>query len=86
MKMAYSKAKPATKAKGRQRPSGDDVLALRTEAGLTQQSFAELLGVSIDTVRNWEQSRTVMHAMTWEYARLLVSSDAVRKARAALYS
>jgi putative transcriptional regulator len=37
--------------------SGDDVVALRNFVGLTQESFAEALGISVHTLRNWEQGR-----------------------------
>ena len=36
---------------------GDDVVALRRFAGLTQQAFADALGISVHTLRNWEQGR-----------------------------
>lgn len=53
----------AIKASVRQRleagriESGDDVVALRKFVGLTQEKFAEALGISIHTLRNWEQGR-----------------------------
>lgn len=34
-----------------------DIVALRRFAGLTQEEFAEALGISVHTVRNWEQGR-----------------------------
>ena len=34
-----------------------DVKAIREQYGLTQSKFAELLGISIATLRNWEQGR-----------------------------
>jgi putative transcriptional regulator len=34
-----------------------DIVALRSFAGLTQEEFAEALGISIHTLRNWEQGR-----------------------------
>src|SRR5262249_23696954 len=34
-----------------------DVAALRNKLGLTQEDFAAAFGVSIGTVRNWEQGR-----------------------------
>lgn len=34
-----------------------DVRALRTGLGLTQAEFAALFGVSVHTLRNWEQGR-----------------------------
>ena len=37
--------------------SGDDVVALRRFVGLTQQQFAAALGISVHTLRNWEQGR-----------------------------
>jgi putative transcriptional regulator len=37
--------------------SGDDVVALRRFVGLTQAQFAEAMGISVHTLRNWEQGR-----------------------------
>lgn len=37
--------------------SGDDVVALRRFVGLTQVDFAKALGISVHTLRNWEQGR-----------------------------
>lgn len=34
-----------------------DVAAIRRHLGLTQQKFAQLLGISPATLRNWEQGR-----------------------------
>ena len=36
---------------------GDDVAALRRFTGMTQQAFANALGISVHTLRNWEQGR-----------------------------
>ncbi len=36
---------------------GQDIVALRHFTGLTQESFAEALGISVHTLRNWEQDR-----------------------------
>ena len=36
---------------------GEDVVALRRFVGLTQRKFAEALGISVHTLRNWEQGR-----------------------------
>jgi DNA-binding XRE family transcriptional regulator len=36
---------------------GADIVALRRFAGLTQEAFAEALGISVHTLRNWEQDR-----------------------------
>ncbi len=37
--------------------SGEDIAALRRFIGLTQSDFALALGVSVHTLRNWEQGR-----------------------------
>ena len=37
--------------------SGDDVAALRRFVGLTQTRFAQAIGISVHTLRNWEQGR-----------------------------
>lgn len=37
--------------------TGDDVAALRRFTGLTQDRFAVALGISVHTLRNWEQGR-----------------------------
>ncbi len=37
--------------------SGEDVAALRRFVGLTQPRFALALGISVHTLRNWEQGR-----------------------------
>ena len=34
-----------------------DVAAIRAKLGLTQEQFAHLCGVSVATLRNWEQGR-----------------------------
>ncbi len=34
-----------------------DCIKLRTQLGLTQSQFAAALGISIDTLQNWEQQR-----------------------------
>jgi DNA-binding transcriptional regulator YiaG len=36
---------------------GEDIVALRRFAGLTQQQFSQALGISVHTLRNWEQGR-----------------------------
>jgi DNA-binding transcriptional regulator YiaG len=37
--------------------SGGDVIALRRFVGLTQAQFAAAMGISVHTLRNWEQGR-----------------------------
>jgi DNA-binding transcriptional regulator YiaG len=37
--------------------SGDDVALLRRFVGMTQEKFARAMGISVHTLRNWEQGR-----------------------------
>jgi len=37
--------------------SGSDVVALRRFVGLSQGAFSRALGISVHTLRNWEQGR-----------------------------
>ncbi len=37
--------------------SEKDIVALRQFVGLTQEEFADALGISVHTLRNWEQGR-----------------------------
>ncbi len=37
--------------------SGGDVVALRRCVGLSQSQFAQAMGISVHTLRNWEQGR-----------------------------
>jgi len=37
--------------------SGEDIAALRRFIGLSQKTFALALGISVHTLRNWEQGR-----------------------------
>jgi DNA-binding transcriptional regulator YiaG len=37
--------------------SGEDISALRHFVGLTQSQFARAMGISVHTLRNWEQGR-----------------------------
>lgn len=37
--------------------SGEDISALRRFVGLSQTQFARAMGISVHTLRNWEQGR-----------------------------
>ncbi|NUQ73542.1 MAG: helix-turn-helix domain-containing protein [Polyangiaceae bacterium] len=37
--------------------SGDDIAALRRFVRLTQEQFAQAMGISVHTLRNWKQGR-----------------------------
>ncbi|MDX1641233.1 MAG: NadS family protein [Balneolaceae bacterium] len=49
--------------KGKRKPSrhtvieDPDVAAIRKKYDMTQQEFSSLLGISVGTLRNWEQGR-----------------------------
>ncbi|WP_282611170.1 DNA-binding transcriptional regulator [Pelagibius sp. Alg239-R121] len=53
LKIAKAEAKPA----GVFVPETVDVVAIRKKQRLTQKAFAERYGLSIGTVRDWEQER-----------------------------
>ena len=36
---------------------GKDIVALRRFVGMTQEEFARAVGISVDTLQNWEQGR-----------------------------
>jgi putative transcriptional regulator len=38
-------------------PYAIDVVAIRQKTGLSQAAFARRIGVSVGTIRNWEQGR-----------------------------
>lgn len=42
-------------------PRAADVPKIRQELGLSQASFARFMGVSVATLRNWEQARREPH-------------------------
>ena len=52
--------------------SGDDIAALRCFTGLSQETFAVALGISVHTLSNWEQGRR----MPGGPARALLRSSA----------
>ena len=39
--------------------SGDDIATLRRFVRLTQEQFAQAMGISVHTLRNWEQGRRI---------------------------
>ena len=58
--LSFSRAMPRKEREGilrRQIAGGEDVNALRRFVGLTRQQFADALGISVHTLRTWEQGR-----------------------------
>ena len=45
--------------------SGEDIVALRKFVGLSQEGFAEALGISVHTLRNWEQGGGILRGRRW---------------------
>ena len=65
-------------------PKAADVMAIRDSLELSQESFAGFLGVSLGTVRNWEQKRREPQGPA--RALLLVAAKQPRAVRAAFNS
>jgi putative transcriptional regulator len=62
-------------------PTASNVSAIRRELGLSQPEFAGFMGVSLGTLRNWEQARREPHGPA--RALLLVASRQPAAVRAA---
>jgi putative transcriptional regulator len=52
----YAQGKPVRGTRMHVR-KGIDVSAIRSRTGLSQEAFARRIGVSVGTLRNWEQGR-----------------------------
>lgn len=73
--------------RGEKRPSRvfefrpDDVRLVRRKLGLSQSAFAEMIGVSVATLRNWEQGRRTPEGPARALLRVAARSpEAVRDA------
>ena len=65
-------------------PRAADVSAIRKELGLSQDQFALFMGVSVATLRNWEQERREPHGPA--RSLLLVAAKQPAAVRAAFKS
>lgn len=65
-------------------PRAADVPAIRNELGLSQDQFALFMGVSVATLRNWEQERREPHGPA--RSLLLVAAKQPRAVREAFKS
>ena len=45
---------------------GNQIKAIRTKLGLTQRQYADKLGVSLGSLKQWEQNRKQIFKSTWE--------------------
>lgn len=59
--------------------SGDDVVALRRFVGLSQGTFARALGISVHTLRNWEQGRRTPEGPALALLRIVARHPRVLK-------
>lgn len=62
-------------------PRAADVSSIRKQLGLSQEQFAMFMGVSVATLRNWEQERREPHGPA--RALLLVAAKQPRAVREA---
>lgn len=62
-------------------PTASDVSIIRKELGLSQEQFAFFMGVSLGTLRNWEQARREPHGPA--RSLLLVAAKQPQAVRAA---
>lgn len=58
---AWRKGKIKLKTTAVELPRAADVSGIRKELGLSQEQFAQFMGVSVSTLRNWEQERREPH-------------------------
>jgi putative transcriptional regulator len=54
---AWKKGERTLKSTRVELPEAADVPAIRARLGLSQEAFAACMGVSVGTLRNWEQGR-----------------------------
>jgi DNA-binding transcriptional regulator YiaG len=60
---------------------GDDVVALRRFVRMTQNGFADALGISVHTLRNWEQGRRSPEGPALALLRIAARHPRVLQAR-----
>jgi putative transcriptional regulator len=64
--------------------SGEDVSALRRFTGLSQEAFALALGISVHTLRNWEQGRRMPEGPALALLRIVARHPRVLRENLAL--
>lgn len=52
-------------------PSGDEIRAVRTHLGLSQERFAEAFGLNLVSLRKWEQGRAEPEQTTCLLLRMI---------------
>ena len=63
---------------------GQDVAALRRFTGLSQEAFARALGISVHTLRNWEQGRRMPEGPALALLRIVARHPRVLRENLAL--
>ena len=63
---------------------GQDVAALRRFTGLSQEAFGRALGISVHTLRNWEQGRRMPEGPALPWLRIVVRHPGVLRENVAL--
>ena len=58
---AWKRGETKLKTTAMKLPRASDVAHIRSRTGLSQEAFAAFMGVSIGTLRNWEQGRRELH-------------------------
>jgi putative transcriptional regulator len=81
---AWKQGKAKLKTYAVELPRAADVAAIRKELGLSQDQFALFMGVSVATLRNWEQERREPQGPA--RSLLLVAAKQPRAVRAAFKS
>ena len=67
---AWRKGEKALRTTTVSLPRAVDVSVIRTGLGLSQEQFALLMGVSVATLRNWEQGRRQPHGSARSLLRI----------------
>jgi len=78
---AWKRGETRLRARTVDLPRAADVPAIRKQLGLSQEQFASFMGVSVATLRNWEQARREPHGPA--RALLLVAARQPRAVREA---
>jgi len=72
---SHKAGKKALRTKNLKNPS--DVATIRHHLGLTQEAFSGLLGISVQTLRNWEQGVRKPHGPALALLRIVEKNPQV---------
>ena len=78
--IAHARGEPSEAVEHRMEVPTVDVAAMRASLGMSQNEFAAAFGVSVGTVRNWEQGRRVPRGPARVLLNIIAREpDAVRR-------